>query len=92
MPRAAVRGLGVTNATALATTLVPIGGQSRHDYRTDPTTATAANAPPPPGATSTAQGLPDLHLKQDIVSLKWRFAGLVRLMDDFMPGLLAAPA
>ncbi|MEK8032567.1 DUF3034 family protein [Ideonella sp. DXS29W] len=40
------------------------------------------------GATGTALGLPGLHLKQDIVGLKWRFAGDAVLDSDrWMPQL-----
>ncbi|MFO1337836.1 MAG: DUF3034 family protein [Burkholderiaceae bacterium] len=40
------------------------------------------------GATGTALGLPGLHLKQDIVGLKWRFAGDAVLdSDSWMPQL-----
>lgn len=40
------------------------------------------------GATGTALGLPGLHLKQDIVGLKWRFAGdAVLESDSWMPQL-----
>ncbi len=40
------------------------------------------------GATGAALGLPGLHLKQDIVGLKWRFAGEAVLdSDSWMPQL-----
>ncbi len=40
------------------------------------------------GATGTALGLPGLHLKQDIVGLKWRFAGDAVLdSNSWMPQL-----
>ncbi|HEV8691520.1 MAG TPA: DUF3034 family protein [Ideonella sp.] len=40
------------------------------------------------GATGTALGLPGLHLKQDIVGLKWHFAGDAVLdSDSWMPQL-----
>jgi hypothetical protein len=40
------------------------------------------------GATGTALGLPGLHLKQDILGLKWRFAGdAVVDSDHWMPQL-----
>jgi hypothetical protein len=40
------------------------------------------------GITGTALGLPGLHLKQDIVGLKWRFAGDAVLdSDSWMPQL-----